>query len=1241
MELPDSLKPYRTQAKAYLSKGSIRDIEFSGGTYQIEVLDSTSQEAAWTFIQLDHRGHIKDSFCSCESSEFNEGCPHLAAAFLYIYQHHSSPIHQRFERSLWNKLCRLYADRLGYNSAALLQQTGKGHYRCYSTGGKLVFFVKALKSKSILKLKEILEHTKQETEETSIKFSNLSQEELTLWREGKPSSQLSYELSFWNDLAKWFFLLDDRGEFYKISFEYSLKKLPNHIFIDFSDAEMGFYISEANLPLIIPALAHVKSPLSIHNAPQETIDFIVYEKQTGSLKIKFNKNKAQEKAAEQSGIPLKGWLFVPEDGFYLQDKHSLFKQSELKEDQISEVLNDYLPTLKAFLKGTEIHEDSVPISYAIAFDSNWNLHISSFLFNEGDLAQGFSRSFDHWIFLDDEGFYPIEKKEFNDIETVVPAEQVADFIHRHRVWLNTQEGFQTHVAGIEAQIEYHLSEDDHLTFNRRISAASETVKTREFGSWIYVSGHGFYAKVNTDVSFPFRQNVSLSRDQIPLFIRMNKEELQLIPHFFGEGTPVIKTGLNIDYEGDDNILVKPVYEIDPKYKGQNVKYFEDYAFLEGQGFYEIAQDQRLPERFRYPFYVEKDNLALFLTFELAALRRYAIKIDPRLVKPDTLRLVAAEITKGPTVRAGYYNLKLKYETERGAVPVANLWQTISQKKRFLFDQAGLFDLEESRFNWLRLLNKKQIDRRSNSLELSTLELIRLNAIEEIELQKSKGKDYTESKRNLEELTQFKIVEEPDIKGLNSTLRPYQIIGVRWLWFLYQHGLSGILCDDMGLGKTHQTMALIAAIRNSYKDQGDAPLHYLVICPTSVIYHWQEKIEKFLPGVRVCTFHGTSRSLSDFHHQYDILLTSYGIWRNEVELLSPVKFELAIFDEIQVAKNHSSRIYSSLLSVNARMSLGLTGTPIENHLRELKSLFDIVLPSYMPPEMDYREFFVKPIEKEGNPERRRLLSRIIKPFIMRRKKGDVLLDLPEKIEEISHCELSTLQEQLYNEVLTKSRQKILDEMEGEGNPVPYMHIFALLTALKQICNHPAVYYKTPEKYKEFSSGKWELFVELLNEARESRQKVVVFSQYLNMLDIFEEYLKESGIGFAAIRGATQDRAQQLQRFNHDPDCEVFIASLQAAGLGVDLTAGSVVIHYDRWWNAARENQATDRVHRMGQTRGVQVFKLITKRTFEERIDVIINKKGQLMEEIVGVDDHRVFKKFSREEIIQLLQFVSST
>lgn len=1240
MQSPEFLRPYQTKAKSYLAEGCVKDIEFSGGTYQVQVLDPELQEEVWAFIQLDSRGQIKDSFCSCEASEHVNGCVHVAVAFLHIYSQHASPIHQRFERSLWNKLCRLYADRIG-GGTAVLKLRDKKMYTTTSHGGKRVFYVEGKNRKALSRLKEIIENPRQDTEETSLKFSNLSPEELTLWREGKPSSQLSYELSFWSDLAKWMFFAEDSGSEYKIRFDNASNGLPNFIHIEFSDIEIGFYLSEANLPLIIPSLAEVHSPLKVYNAPQETIEKITYDKKAASLLIESKKKEVITKAAKKGGTDLEGWVFIKDDGFYMNDKHSLLAAKVLTGQKIAQALNEHFSTIKTLIEGVKIQQDPVPVSYAIAFDAHWNLCITCYLFNLGDLSQGDSRFFGDWAYLEDDGFYKLEGLQFDHVETIVPAADVAEFIRQNRSWLNTQEGFETHIASVEAQMAYHLSHDNYLTFSRKITLPDDTAKTREFGPWIYISGQGFYAKIETAIGLPLRPGVALGSEQIPLFIRMNRDELQLIPDFFSRNSPIVRAGLTIKLDEHENILVTPDYEVAPEYKEKNLRFFDDYVYVDGEGFHELPVDQRLPERFRHSVHIEPENMPLFLTFELVSLRRYAKWIDPRLVKPETLQLAATSIQrKSPTTKS-HYLLKLKYETERGSIPVTQMWNATKLNRRFFFHEAGLFDLEEKRFNWLKLLDKKQIDLRSHTLELSTMELIRLNAFEEIALKKNKGEDYTLTKNLLEELTQFRVTEEPDLKGLNSSLRPYQILGVRWLWFLYQHGLSGILCDDMGLGKTHQTMALIAAIRNAHKDsESPSQQHFLVVCPTSVIYHWQEKLRQFLPGVRVCTFHGSTRSLDDFHHQYDILLTSYGIWRIENELLSNVKFELAIFDEIQIAKNHASRIYASLQKADAQMRLGLTGTPIENHLRELKSLFDIVLPSYMPTESDYKEYFVKPIEKEGNPDRRRMLSRLIKPFIMRRKKGDVLLDLPEKIEEIAHCELLPDQEQLYVEVLNKSRQAILEEMKDESNPVPYMHIFALLSSLKQICNHPAVYYKTPQKYKDFQSGKWELFLEYLNEARESQQKIVVFSQYLHMLDIIEEYLKESSIGYATIRGSTQDRAEQLQRFNHDPDCEVFVASLQAAGLGVDLTAGSVVVHYDRWWNAARENQATDRVHRIGQTRGVQVFKLVTLGTFEEKIDAMISKKGQLMEEVVGTDDHRMVKQFSRQEIVELLQYVGN-
>jgi SNF2 family DNA or RNA helicase len=253
---------------------------------------------------------------------------------------------------------------------------------------------------------------------------------------------------------------------------------------------------------------------------------------------------------------------------------------------------------------------------------------------------------------------------------------------------------------------------------------------------------------------------------------------------------------------------------------------------------------------------------------------------------------------------------------------------------------------------------------------------------------------------------------------------------------------------------------------------------------------------------------------------------------------------------------------------------------------------------------------------------------------------VLPELPPKTEDLYVTELVGEQKDLYRQVASRHASSLIQQLHDEHSPIPYMHIFALLSALKQVCNHPASYLRDTENYSMYQSGKWDTFVELLEEAQESGQKVVVFSQFLAMLDIIGNYLRAQNIPFAEIRGSTKERGAQIAYFQQDPACQVFLGSLQASGLGIDLTAGSVVIHYDRWWNAARENQATDRVHRIGQSRGVMVYKLMTADTIEERIDRMIARKSQLLEDVVSYDDHQMLKRLDRGELLELLEGLDS-
>lgn len=1238
MQLPVVLRPFQKMGEELLNSGKVKQVEFSGGTYQVQVYDESHHQDVWAFLQLDERNHLKDSFCSCDESEDVSTCPHLAAAYLYIFNNTRLPLHKRFEKSLWHHLCYIYSERLKFDPEQF-KPSAKGVYAIYSVGGKQLFVIQGLTKAASGHLKDLLFNRFRETEETSLKFSNLPPEEIVLWKEGRPSAQLTYELSFWSDLAKWLMSLQDAGKEYEIEFLYSPENVPNYISIKFHELQCKFYISEANLPFIIPALATVHSPLKVHHLSSKNTTKITYDKELGCLNIDSKEviKKTQQKEPS-TGFHFGSWLYVPEKGFYPLDPLGLLNSKTLCGDQVARILNENLVFVKEHLEGCLIHEESIKASYTIYFDDIWRLHIRCYAFSPGDLNQPGSKFFGDWVYLDDDGFYKLDDLRFKTLETIIPSHEVSDFVQKNRTWLNTHPGFETHLASIEAQMSYKMeTPKGPLTFQRTVASSDQNVKTKDFGPWVYIAGQGFYAKITSHVGLPLRPGIALINDQIPMFIRTNREELKIIPRFFSSHCPVESAGIDVSLDKNDQIHVKPHYELLTEYKNKPIGFFDEFLYVEGEGFSELPSNFLLPIHYRHPVTIEPENQALFLNYELQNLKSYITSIDSKLVTPKELTLAAHKIYRPDPNSKGLYALKLYYRSELGEVSITQLWSHLKKKQRFCFTDAGLVDLENNRFNWLRHLTKNRLDRRSNILTLSTIELIRLNAFDTIEV--IKNLDSEESLKLLNELIEFQIPEAPNITGLSCHLRPYQQIGLHWFWFLYHHGLSGLLCDDMGLGKTHQAMALIAALTNYHKQLGEGVnRHFLIVCPTSVIYHWQDKLAQFLPELRVCTFYGTNRSLKEFHEQYDILLTSYGIWRIEHELLSQIPFELAIFDEIQIAKNHNSRLHATLSHANAQMKIGLTGTPIENHLRELKSLFDLVLPAYMPGEKDFREYFVKPIDKEKDDERKKLLSRLIHPFVLRRKKEDVLIDLPEKTEEISHCALSEEQARMYNEVVERSRRIVLEELALKDQPIPYIHVFSILSYLKQICDHPACFLKKPEDYKNFTSGKWELFIELLNEARESQQKVVIFSQYLNMLDIIQYHLTENGIGFASIRGSTTNRGEELKRFNTDPQCEVFVGSLQASGLGVELTAASVVIHYDRWWNAARENQATDRVHRIGQKRGVQVFKMVTKGTFEERIDAMITRKAQLMEDVVGIDDHRILKHFNRDEIIELLQSV---
>lgn len=942
------------------------------------------------------------------------------------------------------------------------------------------------------------------------------------------------------------------------------------------------------------------------------------------------------KAPQGEGILIGDWRYFPSIGFYPDETDPLLKQDLIPKSQIDEFLKKHEKLAVRKLENEAIHTSPLSIRYYLYFDENSSLHIEAYVFEKGDLLKGGALYFGEWVFLPGQGFFHIQDQIIKGTHLEIPKEKISDFINRHRVWLQGIEGFQTHVSGMESHLGYKFNEEGKLVFFTRLEFTEANEEIIDLGEWIYVAGKGFYAKMTARLGALVKPGMEVEPFEISNFIHEHRDELEPIPGFFAQQCPLEKSGLNIGFSEAGKIHIHPEFFFRKGYLPESVSILGDYTYVEREGFALIPHTSRLPEAYKVEKMIDRMAEPYFVGYELELLYPHVITIDPKLKRPKKMDLHLLHLKRDPSAKTGQWILELAYQTDLGKVAPYEIWQAYGQGRQYIFSEAGLIFFRKKRFDWIKEKNQKRWMKKGEAVRLNTLEFLRLCGMEEMVEPTGDSRRDWNTRKLFENFLSFTAPTEIDLSGLSSDLRAYQKAGVGWLWFLYSYGLSGLLCDEMGLGKTHQAMGLIAGIKNEQKNR---KAKFLVVCPTSVIYHWEALIEKFLPSVRPYVFHGIGRNFKEFSEDsYDLLLTSYGIVRTENEALSNFHFDLAIYDELQVAKNEKSLTNKALRNISVAMRIGLTGTPIENRLLELKALFDLVIPGYLPSMSIFREMFVHPIEKYQDEEKKRLLARLIRPFLLRRKKSEVLTELPEKIEEVALCDLSDEQQELYTSIVAANRDALLRQLKDETTAPPIAHIFSMLSKLKQICNHPCLITKDLHEYKKHASGKWELFVELLSEIRDSGQKVVIFSQYLGMLDILGMYLKEHHIDFAEIRGSTRDRKGEVERFANDPNCEVFLGSLQAAGVGIDLIAASVVIHYDRWWNPAKENQATDRVHRMGQKRGVQVFKLVTKNTIEEYIDKLIERKISLAKGVIGFDDQDQIKGLDRQELIELLQFL---
>ena len=494
----------------------------------------------------------------------------------------------------------------------------------------------------------------------------------------------------------------------------------------------------------------------------------------------------------------------------------------------------------------------------------------------------------------------------------------------------------------------------------------------------------------------------------------------------------------------------------------------------------------------------------------------------------------------------------------------------------------------------------------------------------------KNKEFKGMVRNM------KTIEDSDYEvadSLKNVMRNYQKNGFLWLKTLRENGFGGILADDMGLGKTLQVISLLVAEKQDYDSGEKECRRSLIVCPASLVYNWKKEIERFAPELDTVTITGNASERKALIHstkEGQILITSYDLLKRDVDNYKNIVFAVQVIDEAQYIKNAGTQAAKGVKKITAAFKLALTGTPIENRLSELWSIFDYLMPGFLYSYQKFREEIEIPIVLNKDENKMERLQRMIRPFILRRLKGDVLKDLPEKLEENVFAKMEGEQLALYDAHVQRMKQMLNGKSEAEFKS-DKMQILAELTKLRQLCCDPGLLY---ENYKG-ESAKLEMCMELIENAVNSGHKVLLFSQFTTMLDRLAEQLKKLDIGYYMLTGSVnkEKRMQMVESFNKD-EIPVFCISLKAGGTGLNLTAADIVIHYDPWWNVAVQNQATDRAHRIGQKNIVTVYKLVSQGTIEEKMIDIQEKKKKLAEQVLegeGMDS----ATFTKEEIMELL------
>ncbi|MBG0777503.1 MAG: DEAD/DEAH box helicase [Desulfovibrionaceae bacterium] len=618
----------------------------------------------------------------------------------------------------------------------------------------------------------------------------------------------------------------------------------------------------------------------------------------------------------------------------------------------------------------------------------------------------------------------------------------------------------------------------------------------------------------------------------------------------------------------------------------------------------------------YPRLVEK-----YRVYGEKSLTRYKVRA--------TQPVIVAEVESNEDEK--WFNLELAVEYDEVRVPIDKIWKAWTQGKRYVQLRDGSYtSLPES---WLEKLGHKlkamgYDPSKPPKTEFKQFEAPVLDKLLDDLPEATTDSFWNRLKQKIYDFEQIRQIPQP--AGLNATLRPYQTQGLSYLNFLREYGFGGILADEMGLGKTIQTLSFIQHLVNRGHDGPN-----LIVVPTSVLPNWEREAEKFVPGLTRLIIYGTRREnmfkkIADSH----LVITTYALLRRDLEELQKYEFSSVILDEAQNIKNPNTITARSVRKLSASIRICLSGTPIENNLFELWSLFEFLMPGFLGSQHSFQRGIVKPI-KDGDLETLDYLRTRVKPFILRRTKAEVARDLPPKVESTYYCALADEQMELYAALAKKLKEQVMQTVDEKGMAKSQMSILDALLKLRQICCHPRLLrLDMPGVTTNLPSGKFDAFKDMIGDIVEEGHKVLVFSQFVQMLHIIRNWLTISEIPFCYLDGSSKDRFEQVDRFNNSPDIPIFLISLKAGGTGLNLTSADYVIHYDPWWNPAVENQATDRTHRIGQTRQVFSYKFICQNTVEEKILQLQEQKKGVAEAIIPGQE--AWKSLTRDDLEMLFE-----